>query len=347
MTAIGNSPAMKNWQQYLGLTFLAVAAYLFLNRVAHYPVLDILSVLCILQVICVKTDRTRFIASAVMVFLIIAGSTFVIPIDLNMPAAKESADKLNPLIIDGFNLSFLGFCIAGLLFVNLFNKPYMRVLNRILVVTGVSFVLTVVILFFITGNGAMMQELENFMSTQNAVLLKLHQETPNALTPYFPPEALHTYIKDIIWVSFTSNFTYFFFIVLVFAYWAGSRLGNMRGMPLQGMPSVAQFTLNPSFVWVLIATLAVILASGLLNLFVITGIAANLLLIVLTLYGIQGAGISKHLTVKYNISRSMQMIMLLGFVMMVVFSPAVNLIVCIALPCLGVSETWIKFRKEN
>lgn len=153
-------------------------------------------------------------------------------------------------------------------------------------------------------------------------------------------EQLSALVREV----FLRSFLLTYLLVLSFNWWAGSLLGaRLAGRP-RGVTRLQDFRPPEWLVWPLIAGLALVL----LTLFVkaeLLGIGGwNLLLVMLFFYGLAGLGILRSLLLRFGQPRGAWTAILLALVVMF-FIPGANLVPVILVPGLGVSETWVRYRK--
>ncbi len=96
--------------------------------------------------------------------------------------------------------------------------------------------------------------------------------------------------------------------------------------------------------WVLIAAWVAILAGRFVALGPLSYAVWNLGLIVAFLYAVQGVAIVQHLFRMRNVSRGPRYLLVLTAIALL-FVPIANLVVLAGFPLLGVSETWIHYRR--
>jgi hypothetical protein len=117
----------------------------------------------------------------------------------------------------------------------------------------------------------------------------------------------------------------------------------MSGNPPVGFRG---FRVPDWLVWPLLVPWAVVLLDLKISLGPLRYVAWNLGLIMLFTYGMQAVGIIQTLLDRRNVSRGFRALIAGGLALMVLW-PGVNFVVLIGLPCLGVSELWIHYRKEQ
>ncbi len=132
--------------------------------------------------------------------------------------------------------------------------------------------------------------------------------------------------------------------VLASNWYMGTVLGmRTLGRP-EGFPELRRFFLPVSLVWYLVGALAVALMARILEAESIGHIAWNVVSVVAFLYALQGVGILWYLMARAG-SPPMLRMMVPAMLAILVFVPGLNLVVLFGLPGLGVSETWIQYKR--
>jgi hypothetical protein len=135
-----------------------------------------------------------------------------------------------------------------------------------------------------------------------------------------------------------------YLVMLTFSWWAGSHLGRrLPGRP-PGVTPLSRFRPPEALIWPLIVGLALVLLALITPLGPLELAGWNLLLCMLFVYGLAGLGILRFLMERFGAPRGMRVA---GAVMLVLlaFVPAANAALAVLIPALGVSQTWIDYRK--
>lgn len=107
---------------------------------------------------------------------------------------------------------------------------------------------------------------------------------------------------------------------------------------------MAQWTLPENSVWVFLGSWTIVLVTLLVDMTIVESVAWNIALSCTLLYMVQGISILAALVRRRNPGATATRIFVLSFLL--VLLPGVNVIPLLALPLLGVSETWIGYRKK-
>ncbi len=140
--------------------------------------------------------------------------------------------------------------------------------------------------------------------------------------------------------AMTNGFTAALLFILTADYWIGERFGRRAGeAPVAGLGS---FRVPAGLLWPFLAAWAATLVTRVLETGAFEALAWNASLPLSVLYGFQGLSLLGRLAARW-IPRPLRFAAAFTFVVLAV-SPATGLAVAIALPVLGLSETWIPYR---
>ena len=98
--------------------------------------------------------------------------------------------------------------------------------------------------------------------------------------------------------------------------------------------------------WVFLISWSAILLDLVVGIGFLRYVAWNFGMVMLVLYGVQGVGVVRHWLVSRGVSGWLRVALGVGLIL-TLFWPGVNLIVMILVPGIGVSETWIQYRKSE
>lgn len=108
---------------------------------------------------------------------------------------------------------------------------------------------------------------------------------------------------------------------------------------------MTRWKLPENFVWVFLGSWSLVLVSLVVNLPFIDLIGWNVALATTLLYMVQGISIVAMFIRRKNPNVTATRVFVLALIS--AFLPGINLVIWIALPLLGVGETWINFRKKS
>ena len=320
-----------------------------------------------LQVVLVRRGRAPFLAALGMAFALILAVKLVIQGGGVGPQAAPF------LLLEMFVVLAL---LGGLVLIQLpdlfpgIQIPPMRRVTRLVLATAAVGVLSIPLIVYLRSNEPFNAGLREVFDALAGALQRTFgaqgEAPPNAVgslgaeaalsAASLSGPALMQFVGQIFW----RGFLFSYMGLLGLTWWLATRLGlrfpvrsggqslskDISGGAVRPWPRIAEFRLPDTYVWPLIASLAVIL----LGLFLETGplglAAWNAGVILLFLYGISGIGVLQYLLRKLKVPRGMRI--LLGILLcLLVISPRANLAVFILIPGLGVSEIWLKYRTRE
>ncbi len=318
----------RGWTELIGLSLLS----LFLYKVGIFLFLFLIP----LQVLSVRRGLKEFLygAGIVLFFIFIFGI-------IGTRKIENGTLRLSLVMLE---LAVPAALAGGLLLVNIDFEYLERKLFRILAVTGTVGIVSVLVIVAVLQNESYMM----FMKDQLTLFINQFKDIFIGSTAYneaminemLNPEKLFETAKEII----LRNYLFVYFLLLAGNWRLGTNIGT-RSVGRNGAP-FAGFQLPDSFVWPLLISWAGVLADNFISLGFISYIAWNAGLIFLLLYGLQGYAIIRFLLSKSNASRGLRLFAGLGIVFLL-FIPGLNLLVMVGIPGFGVSELWIKYRKEE
>jgi len=132
--------------------------------------------------------------------------------------------------------------------------------------------------------------------------------------------------------------------LLSFSWWVGQAAAS-RALVLVAGPrfQFSHFRLEGYWLWPLIGSAALVLADLAFGLSVWAYPVWNVALVVLFLYGLQGMAILWFLFDKHHIPRFLWILLVVGLAILAA-SPGAGVFIVLAVPVLGISENWIRYR---
>jgi hypothetical protein len=323
---------------------IEAALFAALAALLYHLGLGFLLFLVPVQVVLVRRGPRSFYAAA--------GFTFVLVMAVKLVFAGGGLGGALPfLVAEGATVAAM---LGGLVLVQLpeieegLVRTKLRRVPRLLAVTALAGLMAVPVVLYLradeTFTGGLREMFGGLAATLNRALrgtegLDLLGETGSEL---IKPEALMEAVREFLWRSFL--FGYFF--VLAFAWRVGSAIGARTIGQKAGFRPLRDFSMPDSYIWPLIGSLAVVAVNLVVPLGVLELAAWNLLLIMALLYGLTGLGIIRFLLRKYRLPPALRWLLVGGIVVMAL-TPRLNLAVMVLVPGLGVSEIWVKYRKER
>jgi hypothetical protein len=153
-------------------------------------------------------------------------------------------------------------------------------------------------------------------------------------------------LLEIINTVLLRSFLFSYFLVLSFSWWLGTIIGARSMGTHPGLTRIADFKLPDRYVWPLIASLALIVLNLVIPAEPLAILAWNALLIFVFLYGVSGLAIIRFLLRKLNVRPGIRWLVIIAIVILAM-TPRIGIAVLILVPGLGVSEVWLKYRREE
>ncbi len=247
----------------------------------------------------------------------------------------------------GLGLTVAFVMISGLVVVNLASLRRFRALVRLLLSAGLVGLAVLPLIILVP-------RLEGFQTTMQSTFTEvsalLRGFSPIADTssmgplfaPLFQPETLMKLFEQV----FLRSFLVMYFMLIVFQWWAGSAAAARTIPSPDPVPRLADFHLESFHLWPLIVSGALILLDVTVGIWAFGYAAWNVGLVFMFLFGVQGMAIIKFLFEKSRLPQFLWAALVLTLAILLVFPqyPQLNLFFMIAIPALGVSENWIRFR---
>lgn len=318
----------RGWAELIGLSLLS----LFLYKVGIFLFLFLIP----LQVLSVRRGLKEFLYGTGIVLFFI----FVFGI-IGTRKIENSTLRLSFVMLE---LAVPAALAGGLLFVNIDFEYLERKLFKILAVTGIVGIISVLVIVAVLQNESYMlfmkDQLRLFINQFKDIFIGSTAYNEAMINEMLNPEKLFETAKEII----LRNYLFVYFLLLAGNWRLGTNIGN-RSVG-ENVAPFAGFQLPDSFIWPLLISWTGVLVDNFFSLGFVSYIVWNAGLIFLLLYGLQGYAIIRFLLGKSNASRGLRLFAGLGIVFLL-FIPGLNLLVMVGIPGFGVSELWIKYRKEE
>ena len=296
-----------------------------------------------LQVVLIRKGRKSFAITLVLALTLIIAVKLILLGLMQDPAAA-------PFLLVEITtvLSLLG----GLVLIQLpelssgFESYRLPRVLRLLIATGVAGVLSVPVILYLRGSEEFILGMQEIFSALASNLNRAFSEAEafNLLSGsgVFQAESLMQISSTFLLRSFLFDY----FLLLTFSWWLGTIIGARTVGKNHRLTRVADFKLPDAYVWPLIVSLVLVLGTLLVPVEFLEILAWNSLLILAFLYGIAGLGILRFLLKKLKIPMGFRWALILGIIILAM-TPRINFVILILVPGLGVSETWLKYRREE
>jgi len=290
------------------------------------------------QVIYMRRGLGRFAAVLALSLGLILAARLVI-----LGAARELGEIGPLMLVELFGVLAL---MGGLAAVNAFKPEGEVKLPALLWATAAVGALSIPLILYLRGSPSFAAATKQLFASLEQSLQGLAAQMGGLEVPeaerLFQPETL----RKLMGQFFLRTFAFDYFLLLAFSWWAGSRIGARAAGKQPGVRKLIQFTLPQGYVWPLIASLALILADATIGIGAAGFLAWNVCLVFLFLYGLEGLGILQFLFHKYHLPRSLNWLAVLA-VAALAMTPRIGVSILILFPILGVSEIWIRYRREE
>jgi hypothetical protein len=267
-----------------------------------------------------------------------------------------------PYVLGTIEIGITAALLLGMILINIHFRGRPRTLIMLLAATALTGAAALPIAIWLPGvqasqaaTTALFEEFSKTFSsvpvptadTGAAALFALVSQ-PARLGQLWKAYMLHTLLAD-------------YAIFIAFSWWAGQTAARRAQVALGAEPSfrLSRFRLESAWLWPLIACGALVLADLFFGLSVWAYAAWNIGLVALFLFGLQGMAILRFIFEKYRIPRFLWFLLVVGLIISVVSSvvrlliaramniPAssgAGLFIVLAIPLLGISENWIRYR---
>jgi hypothetical protein len=172
-------------------------------------------------------------------------------------------------------------------------------------------------------------------------LERLDTESAGLFASLLEPASL---MRDFIDYSLRT-YVFMYFLVLAFAWFTGGAIASRMYVPGQRTqrPRLSAFRMESFYLWPLIAAGAMILLDRLMPISIVSAVGWNVGLVVWFLFGMQGLAIAKFVFEKHRLPRILWTLTIAG-ICILLLRVDLNIVLIIAIPLLGVSENWIRYR---
>jgi hypothetical protein len=329
------------------LVFSAISTLLY--RLGMGPLLFLVP----LQVLYIRRGKRSFGLAAILSLILILAVGFLLTRRWSTGAASPSAATLAlqmPSTV--FELTVLVLLTGGLALIQLpemnpdLGLPRYPRVTRLALATGIAALLSVPTILYLAGNEDFTNSIHEFITTlvqatNNAITNAQTETLPGTGRPIQAGELLR-----FLNILLRRTYLFYYFLILTFSWWLGTIIGARSIGKHPGLTRIVDFKLPDRFVWPLIASLALVV----LNLFVpaepLEILGWNGLLIFVFLYGVSGLVIIRFLLKKLNVRPGVRWLLIIGIVILAM-TPRIGIAVLILVPGLGVSEVWLKYRRQE
>ncbi|MBN2050108.1 MAG: DUF2232 domain-containing protein [Spirochaetales bacterium] len=318
----------KEWIEWIALT-LAAVAFSQMNILFFFFLVP-------LQIVFHRRDFFSYgLSGAVVLLLIVLFSL------LRVRMVESALLKQGLLLME---LAFPFLLLAGGAWVNYSVHLGYRNLYRLLFAAAGAAVISVPAILVLTKNRELMNLLQEQFTAVAKVFLSNFQQADNfessVLSGVLAPERMLEYTTKV----FFKSYVFFYFFIL-----AGcAQVSDLIMMRIRGVyyRRLDTFRVPDFFIWPLLVGWAGVLLDTWKGIGVAGYVFWNGALVFLFLYGLQGIGVLRALLHRYRVPMFVRLF--IGLIcVMILMRPGLNLIVFIGIPGLGVSELWIRYRRNQ
>ena len=220
--------------------------------------------------------------------------------------------------------------------------PY-RHLLRIIIVTGAAGLVAIPFIGGLMSDPEFSRAMLEYVADQP--LLRMNLNASAGLDAPPPNIAAIEQFATMIGEILLRGVLFLYLVYLVTAWW----LGSLWGARTVGMQSpigrLVAFRLEPWCIWAILLSGAVVLGDALLgDIGLLSYVGWNVFSVFLFLFALQGIGVLKWLYQRYNVPGPMRVMIGVVLVFML-FRPVLTFVPVFGLPLLGISETWVDFKR--
>jgi hypothetical protein len=260
--------------------------------------------------------------------------------------AVFSSDHSLPDVLSTIGIGVVGVLLLGMVVVNVPFRRRPRTLVMILAATGLAGAAALPAAVWLSGLPAFQQAMDAGFAELSKVFSSVNPQVEDASVAALfallrQPAQLLRVAEAILLRTLLADYM----VMLAFSWWAGQAAAN-RARTLLGIEPgfrLSRFRLESAWLWPLIASGALVLADLFFGISVWAYAAWNIGLVLLFLFGLQGMAILLFLFEKYRIPRVLWFMLIVGLVILPTRSGA-GLFIVLAIPLLGISENWIRYR---
>ena len=305
----------------LGLHLLAPGVFLFLIP---------------LQVLAIRRGTSAF-GYAVLLLALLAAV-----VELAMSGTRAELPAAESYL-HNIQLFLSAVLLGGLWLVNESRVLPYRHLVRIIIVTGFAGLVAIPFVGGMISDPEFAPAMRAYVADQPLLRMSLNPsatlDAPPANTAAV--EQFATMIGGIL----LRGVLFLYLVYLVTAWW----LGSLWGARTIGMRSpigrLIAFRLEPWCIWAILLSGAVVLGDALLgDIGLLSYVGWNVFSVFLFLFALQGIGVLQWLYRRYNVPGPMRVMIGVALVFML-FRPVLTFVPVFGLPLLGISETWVDFKR--
>ena len=212
------------------------------------------------------------------------------------------------------------------------------------VVTALVGALSIPLFILVSQNDGLRRFFYEQIEAIRTGFISMQEEDPSRL--YAISQLLENpeWLADLAVEVLLRSFLFSYFLVVSIGVWMGDFAASKT---VEGVSRsrLSDYRVNPRIVWLFAASWALVLADVFVGIGAIRYVAWNMAIILLFLYGMQGVGIIRHFLVSRGVSSWLRVALAVCLVLALAW-PGVNIAILVLVPGIGISETWIRYRKS-
>jgi hypothetical protein len=275
-----------------------------------------------------------------------SGVFFGVFLVIRLWPAIFSADHPFPDILGAIEIGVAAVLLLGMIVVNVPLKRRPRTLVMILAATALAGAAALPAAVWLSGTPVFQKAMDSLFAEVSKMLSGAFASAADSGAAAFfaqvlQPDRLRRMSEAYLLRSLLADYA----VLIAFSWWAGQASAN-RARALLGMGPgfrLSRFRLESGWLWPLIASGALVLADLFFGISAWAYAAWNIGLVLLFIFGLQGMAIVLFLFEKYRVPRVLWFLLIAGLVILAA-SPGAGLFVVLAVPVLGISENWIRYR---
>jgi hypothetical protein len=325
-------------QKISGGRILEIALFSLSSMLLYYTGVGIFLFLVPLQVVASRRGIRGLLAAVgafLVVFLAIRFWPFI-----------SSGGGTAPDILTYMEIGIVAALLLGLVAINAPMRHRQRTMIMILAATAVTGLAAVPAGILLTANAGFQASMNGLFTEISSTLSGLFTTTADGVASSLMSSLLEpARLRQISEAYLLRSLLVDYAMLISFSWWAGQAAASRAPVVFGDVPRFrfAQFRLESWWLWPLIGSAALVLADLFFGLSAWAYAVWNLALVLLFQYGLQGMAILWFLFDKHRIPRFLWVLLIIGLAILAA-SPGAGVFIVLAIPVLGISENWVRYR---
>ncbi len=274
-----------------------------------------------------------------------SGVFLVVFLGIRLFPLVRSGGAVGPDIMVVVEIAFVLVLFLGMVMMNVPFQRRPRTLVMLLSAAAVAGIAAIPAALLLPGYAPFQQSMTNLFADMARMFSEVFSSADVVAGSLFASLLVPEKLQELVLAFLLRSFLVDVVMLLSLAWWAG-QASAARTSAIFGVRETfrfAAFRLEGWYLWPLILSGALILLDLAFGISFWAYAAWNVGLVLLFLYGLQGMAILRFLFEKHGIPRLLWLLLIAVLLSMAV-SPRTGLFVILAVPILGVSENWIRYR---